>query len=267
MTRPRHVRGAASALFACAAAMAIAPGTAAAAEQAVASYDYQTRTVRFVGTDGVDQVKLVLPWHQEYYEVWNTSASIKPGPGCAEITTRIVRCGPTPVPGERVRVDFLLGAGHDSLTTTVPLDGKVQGMGGNDWWYAKDDHFFGGTSSLEFEGDEGGGDGVDYSDYLGMVEVSLDGIPGDGRPGDDDDIASSVDNIVGTSYGDVLEGDDGSNVITPGPGADIVRGLGGADLVKVRDGVADLSIDCGTGTDTLQRDSIDPRSHGCENLG
>ncbi len=94
-----------------------------------------------------------------------------------------------------------------------------------------------------------GGVGTDTASYLGRtdgVTVSLAVTDFDGSVGENDDIRSDVENLIGSDFNDTLSGTDGSNEIAGGLGSDVLRGLGGFDrIVAGDDGVPDTTIDCG----------------------
>jgi Ca2+-binding RTX toxin-like protein len=79
-----------------------------------------------------------------------------------------------------------------------------------------------------------GGAGVDVVDYSlrdARVSLTLDGQANDGEVGEQDLIASDVEDLLGGDGDDTLIGDDGDNVLDGGPGADVMHGGGGTDAV------------------------------------
>ena len=78
-----------------------------------------------------------------------------------------------------------------------------------------------------------GGLGVDWLDYRGIngpVTVSL--TAGTGTDGDAaGDVLSGFENLIGTGFGDTLEGDSGNNMIRGGDGSDSISGLDGNDTL------------------------------------
>lgn len=125
-----------------------------------------------------------------------------------------------------------------------------------------------------------GGPGTDTVDYLTRFYPS--GVVVDlGRTTPQDtgvagvDTLTGIENVLGTSFIDVLSGDGGPNRIEGFGGPDVIDGRGGADtvvagagadVIAARDGVAD-SIDCGPDTDTVTADvsGLDTLL-GCENV-
>jgi hypothetical protein len=115
---------------------------------------------------------------------------------------------------------------------------------------------------------------VDFSvPSLGLVTVTvtLDDLPGDGPAGENDNIHSDVEDIVGTvgtdvitggTGGNIIDGFDGNDVLSGGAGADLLRGGDDNDVITSRDGLAEL-VDCGSGDDTVIADDSDV-TDGCE---
>ena len=143
--------------------------------------------------------------------------------------------------------DFLLGG---------PLSDQLNGGAGNDvldgWEGA--DTLTGGLGSDSFYMGECsgspcapatsadavvGGDGVDIATYHrdSNVAVTLDGIANDGGPGEGDNVATDVENLVGGWGEDMLTGTAAANDIDGGAGAgdgptgDVLNGLGGNDTL------------------------------------
>ncbi len=116
----------------------------------------------------------------------------------------------------------------------------------------------------------GGGTGFDRVDYAaegvpGGVTVTLDGQAGDGHAGENDNVHTDVEDVMGTPAADVITGSSAGNVLTGGGGDDRLAGGGGfdfydggdgADTILARDGLAER-VDCGGGTDGGQTDDID----------
>jgi hypothetical protein len=174
--------------------------------------------------------------------------------------------------GEEGADPQLWGTGRDDQIDGGPGDDELDGFGG-------DDVIRGGSGddilSGQAESDEiFGGSGFDVVDFTGApltVNVSLDDQPGDGPAGDNDNIHSDVEDIVGTSGNDVIRGSalgndlrglSGNDIIDGGLGADIIDAGAGDDSVTSRDGLAEL-VDCGGGTDTVVADDVDV-TDGCE---
>jgi subtilisin family serine protease len=145
------------------------------------------------------------------------------------------------------------GDGNDSLTGGGGNDHVVGGTGhdtlngraGNDglWGEADNDALIGGPGSDDFRGGDGPGyDTADYSGETAAVDVTLDGNSNDGVPGDFDNVNSDVEAVIGSAYGDeldgsmrstpfVLEGHHGNDVLRGGSANDDLRGSGGNDTL------------------------------------
>ncbi|MCS7032867.1 MAG: hypothetical protein NZ561_02605 [Phycisphaerae bacterium] len=150
-------------------------------------------------------------------------------------------------PGEGDRIDadmasLIGGSGSDTLIGSAGrnfLDGRrgddlLDGRAGRDT-------LIGGR----------GIDAVAYSDSDGTegVSAAIDGRDGSGRPGENDRIDLSVENLTGTGFSDTLFGSSGMNVLDGGSGGrDLLIGGGGADVLRLHGpGVAEG----GSGNDTI----------------
>ena len=71
------------------------------------------------------------------------------------------------------------------------------------------------------------------ADYTGSgAGVTVDLTGGSGSGGDaQGDVLSSIENLVGSSFGDILYGDGGVNSLYGGDGIDALQGGAGADLL------------------------------------
>jgi Ca2+-binding RTX toxin-like protein len=135
-------------------------------------------------------------------------------------------------------------------------------------------------------GGNGATDAVNYaSRQTGGVNVSLDGLRNDGAVGEQDDVRPSVEQVIGTSFRDVLSGNglantlvgvsgndtiDGSrgdDTLFAGPASDGITAGAGNDVIFARNGSID-NVDCGDNTDTdaLERDTSENRVEGCERV-
>jgi Ca2+-binding RTX toxin-like protein len=117
--------------------------------------------------------------------------------------------------------DTILGQGGDDTVATIFLN-SINGA----------DAIFGGS----------GIDTVSYADRFagGGVAVRLDDLPFDGQAGENDNVHSDVENIIGSTNPDVLTGSAAGNVIDGLEGNDLLDGGLGPDLV-----------DGGAGTDSI----------------
>jgi Ca2+-binding RTX toxin-like protein len=116
--------------------------------------------------------------------------------------------------------DVVGGSGPDRLVGDSAANVLSGGPG--------DDTLDGGTGSDTLDGGAGS-DTADYSARWTPLTLSLDGKANDGEAGEQDNIGSSVENLVGGSAADKLTGDAGPNTLSGGSGADTLDGRGGAD--------------------------------------
>lgn len=129
------------------------------------------------------------------------------------------------------------GVGDDVLVEGYGLDTLVGGPG--------DDHLSAGNDQLDETFD--GGPGVDQVAYRSsdamVVRLDRGRATGSGK-----DRLESIEDVVGSSRGDLLVGDLGTNRMDGGPGNDVVRGRAGADTII--GGPGNDSGDGGLGPDT-----------------
>jgi Ca2+-binding RTX toxin-like protein len=157
------------------------------------------------------------------------------------------------------------GSGSDTLTGSSAAN-SVAGGGGSDT-------LDGGTGTDTMSGGTGT-DAVSYANRSGAVTVDLDGAADDGEAGENDNVASDVEDVTGGLGADSLTGDSNSNTLTGGAGNDTIDGSegvdtllagSGADAVTSRDSVGDL-VSCGGDTDSLTADTLDAISSDCEQV-
>ena len=173
------------------------------------------------------------------------------------------------------------GAGNDTITGSESPADYIYGGGG-------DDVLWGGRSGSDLlDGQEGndrliynssynnhynltGGEGVDTLDCSSgenAVTVTLSsvaGTPGSVLPTGFDGLISnsvySVENVLGTHRGDVLNGNNSANVLDGADGVDILNGFGGDDTLI--GGLSNDQLFGGTGIDNLTGGSGDDRLDG-----
>lgn len=134
--------------------------------------------------------------------------------------------------------------GADIVTGTPGAD-TVKGGGGTDtlMGQAGADHLWGEDGNDLLKGGGGadeliGGPGNDTISYQGSNFVDVDLQRGSGRFGDaEGDTFVEVENIIGSSSGDVLRGDAANNEIRGEVGNDLLEGRGGADHLVGGDNV------------------------------
>jgi Ca2+-binding RTX toxin-like protein len=161
--------------------------------------------------------------------------------------------------------NVLGGAGDDTLTGSLGTN-VLDGNGGND-------SLDGGLGPDTLNGGPGT-DTVSYATRLIAVTSDLDGVANDGAPGEQDAIATDVENLVGGNGGDALTGSDLANALTGGGGNDTVEGGEGvdalsggpgADTLLSRDSVGD-SVLCGSELDSVVADTLDLVAADCEQV-
>jgi Ca2+-binding RTX toxin-like protein len=162
------------------------------------------------------------------------AASVEPS-----ITLRVVLSsedGDDVLAGNDVAESYYGGAGNDVL----------RGAGGDDRMFgeAGNDRFDSGLGADQLDG----GGGVDTADYRTSDEaVQADLLIGYGTGGDaEGDLFTSIENLAGSDFGDVLTGDDftnrlqgfgGDDALFGGNGNDRLLGGLGADFINGGDGV------------------------------
>jgi Ca2+-binding RTX toxin-like protein len=144
---------------------------------------------------------------------------------------------------------------------------SIRGSHGNDVLIGNDD-------DNRFRGLEGadeinGGDGINLADYSmdaqhggsqGIIANLTDGTIIDGF--DDTDTVTNIQNVRGTQFNDVINGDNADNYLDGNDGNDVLNGGGGNDTI--RGGRGDDTIDGGTGNNTVDYllDMSDGAIHG-----
>ena len=117
------------------------------------------------------------------------------------------------------------GHGDDTLLGDIGND-QLFGGGGNDALYGGP-----GNDTLT------GGDGIDTAIYIaatGPVTASL--AAGSASGGEDNDLLVTIENLLGSAFGDVLTGDAGDNLLSGAGGHDTLQGGAGSDLLDGGDG-------------------------------
>jgi Ca2+-binding RTX toxin-like protein len=143
----------------------------------------------------------------------------------------------------RVGVEIVVGgSGPDNLTGGSGNE-TLKGAGGNDFLNGDlgDDTLSGGA----------GTDTVSYAGRVAAVTITLDGLPGDGSAGENDNVNADIENALGGSGADSITGNGGVNRLDGGPGADTLNGGNGNDTLigPGNDGAGDTYNGDG-GTDT-----------------
>ncbi len=187
---------------------------------------------------------------------------LKSALGCVRLDSNSARC----FVAKQVWLD--LNDGNDVATIASRRAVWVNGGAGDDRYNAIATEA---RSRVEFTG----GFGVDVASYFYATEgvrVGVDGMPFDGRPGDNDRIERTVETVFGSQHADVLVGAErdqrlfgfeGDDEIAGGEGSDVLAGGPGNDRIDARDGELD-TIDCGGNLlDTLTADPVETSILGC----
>ncbi|WP_449219877.1 hypothetical protein [Tistrella mobilis] len=124
--------------------------------------------------------------------------------------------------------EVLIGSdGNDSLSGAAGNEVLQGGKG--------DDRLVGGRGADRLDGGEGH-DTVDYSTATGALVIDLAG----GRAYQDDaagDVLVSIEEVVGSNYGDTIAGTSGADILHGGGGDDVLKGGGSADTLDGGDGL------------------------------
>ncbi|MFN4144040.1 calcium-binding protein, partial [Aestuariivirga sp.] len=140
-------------------------------------------------------------------------------------------------------VKFYGGNGHDILNGGSGAD-WLEGGTGDDWLWGKDgddtilggqgdDNIHGGDGKDTIDGGEGASDVLYYTFSTSGVTVDLQTGKGSGGEAEGD-IFSNIEIVFGSTYDDVLRGDDKANTLYGGAGGnDWLEGRGGSDRYSV----------------------------------
>jgi len=188
---------------------------------------------------------------------------------------------------------YIDGTSGDDVLFGTPFADTMHGKDGNDTLYGLDgndqlfgdagnDHLFGGAGNDILDGGDGndildggigadtliGGAGIDTASYQYassgvLVDLATGGYTGEAAG----DTYSGIENVTRSAYGDIIQGDNGNNVIDGGAGDDFLFGGGGNDTLIggfgddiLRGGAGDDRLIAMYGQDTLTGD--DPGSIG-----
>jgi Ca2+-binding RTX toxin-like protein len=156
-------------------------------------------------------------------------------------------------------IENLQGSEHNDTLIGDDRINQLLGMGGNDFLDGgqNNDYLGGGDGNDLLKGGGGadmlvGGAGIDTATYADAdVGVTVSLMTAAGTGGDaDGDTFQNVENLTGSDYRDVLEGNSGINRLRGGDGHDNLYGLGGTDTLEGGDG--NDWLDGGTGGDTMR---------------
>ena len=193
------------------------------------------------GTGGDDIISLKLVGNQirlstdgvvkKFAEASVTSIQISGGNGKDTVSIQGAITVPATLFGE---------AGNDSL----------HGGGGNDSINggAGNDTLDGGLGADTLNGTEGN-DTATYADRTEDLTITAEGIANDGAPGEDDNVTTTVENIIGGSGNDSIVGNAANNLLLGGDGNDTLSGVKGDDTLDGQAGADNMSG--GSGLDTV----------------
>ena len=137
--------------------------------------------------------------------------------------------------------NILTGDGNNNLLTGGAGDDSITGGSGADTFNggAGNDTFFAGNGSVDiFNGDDGI-DTVTYAGENGMITASLtSGLGSNGYA--DGDWYYNIENLIGSTYGDTLTGNNKDNILTGGDSSDTLSGMDGKDTLNGDDGSDNL---------------------------
>ncbi|MGI8579033.1 MAG: calcium-binding protein [Solirubrobacteraceae bacterium] len=272
--RGRPVLVAAAAL----ATLVIAPGSAEAAQVTLSG-----GTLTYQAAPGETNTPAFGSFASGFYVNDAAATLTVSGTGCSRSDLHTISCPDTAVTRLVVNADD----GNDSVDLSLNwrgLPSQLNGGAGNDTIKGGPgiDAINGGSGDDTIRGNGGadsmsGGDGIDTVTYAGRsagVSASLDGIANDGSAAEGDNVATDVENLIGTDLGDTLTGDGAGNVLTGGPGGDHLDGAGGSDtlsggdgddVIASRDALVD-QIACGLGVDVVTADRVDVAASDCESV-
>ena len=127
--------------------------------------------------------------------------------------------------------NFIAESGDDTVIGNDAAN-YLEGRNGNDDLRGEggNDILEGGNGADHLDGGSGM-DGVSYRGSNSAVTINLgEGTLTGGHAGGD--VINSIENVIGSDYGDDLEGDSGANRLSGGPGNDEISGHGGNDVLE-----------------------------------
>lgn len=146
-------------------------------------------------------------------------------------------------------IENILGSAFADTLTGNSVANFLQGGAGNDKLNGRegDDNLEGGEGADTIDGGIGN-DWALYSSSKQAVTVSLASNAGNAR-GALGDILTSIENVLGSSFADLITGNALNNAIEGGSGDDTIRGGGGTD--QINGGLGKDVLDGGEGVDWL----------------
>jgi Ca2+-binding RTX toxin-like protein len=182
-----------------------------------------------------------------------TGVTIKNGGGC-QVSGSSATC-----PGAGVAlIDVQAGDQNDSVKILAPTSSRLQGGDGNDVLTGGEggDTLLGGPGADTMTGGAGI-DVADYSDRSNPLTITLDGQPGDGEAGENDNDAPDIEIVNGGTGNDTITGSDVDNILNGNPGNDTLNGGAGDDALnrgdrdKLDPGAGDDVLNGGPGNDSV----------------
>lgn len=223
------------------AGLAIAPGFAQARSAVSVQGPLFVKTGSGVVNDIriVDRISRRVDPHQgAFFWVIDKKDGVQVSTPCKRVNATTARCPRT----KRVRV--FAGSSDDRVFHATRAEARLFGDSGDDLLRGAD-----GDETLD--GGEGadrlvGGGGRDTATYhrrssAEPVSVTLDGQPDDGAAGEGDNVAPSVEGVIGGEGSDVLIGSQSPNRLFGGPGNDRLEGGGESDTLNGGPGADDMS--------------------------
>ena len=135
--------------------------------------------------------------------------------------------------------DILIGSVSNNLIIGGADTDTIRGLGGDDTMNGDANGASSANTDLIDGGD--GTDTVSYDERSAPVNVSLDGVPNDGAPGEADNVINT-ENIIGGGGNDTLTGNSAGNIIHGLGGADVIDGAAGTDTVSYDERSAPVNV-------------------------
>ncbi|MBV5340237.1 MAG: hypothetical protein J0665_11885 [Deltaproteobacteria bacterium] len=129
-----------------------------------------------------------------------------------------------------INFDNIIGSAYEDILTGNITDNTLEGGNGNDLFNG------GGGGTDTFKGGSGT-DTVSYAGYSAPVNVDM-----------SSSYFSSIENLIGSSYGDTLKGNSLANIIDGGDGANTLTGNGGTDTVSYASSSAGVTVSLAAGS-------------------
>jgi Ca2+-binding RTX toxin-like protein len=233
-----------------AALLAVAVAAPAASNAATASKSGSTVTVT-AGAGEANDLKITVSGSDFRIDEDGWGVSLSAGSGCVSGGATIVNCATAGVTSVVVDAGDLNDSVDTNISTSVTLlggdgnDGLVGGSGSDTIdGGVGDDGFSGRMGGDTFVGGAGS-DFVSYSTRTNPVIVDLDGVADDGESGENDNVGTDVESLVGGSGNDTLVGNSSANSLYGYPGNDTIGGGGGNDYLNGSSGDDTLNGDSG----------------------